>query len=219
MFIKLKPIIPALFPLALAITSHNANAVFIDFDDIVAPPSEPFSGCFCGHILSNEYESQGLIFNGDSSWLTGGTLPDGTNRNVVHGINGIALGFVGTLPNFVSFNIDSPLEAESSYMEVYGVNGYLFTHISSGWRGTEENSTPYIPGELVSINAAEGITGMYIYSFFGLRTGPHIDNLTFESRAVPEPPLFLLLAMGFAGIFLQRMKINIRSRPLLSSRG
>ncbi len=194
--------------LSLGMASNNAQAVFIDFDDIAARPSEPFTGCFCGHILSNEYESQGLVFNGDSSWLIGGTLPDGTNQNIVWGLNGISLGFTGILPNFVSFNIHAPLGAEASYMDVFGVNGYLFTHASAGWQGTEENSTPYIPGELVSIHASEGITGMHIYSFFGLRTGPQIDNLTFESRTVPEPSTFFLLATGLAGLFWKRMKIK-----------
>lgn len=127
--------------LLLGIISTYAHAIFIDFDDIVARPSEPFGGCFCGHILGNEYASQGLIFNGDSSWLIGGASSDGTNQNVVAGFNGISLSFVGKRPSFVSFNINSPLGAESSFVDVYGVEGYLFTHVSSGWRGTEEDST------------------------------------------------------------------------------
>lgn len=197
--------------LSLGLASNNAHAVFIDFDDIAAIPAEPFTGCFCGHILSNEYESQGLIFNGDSSWLIGGVLPDGTNRNSVFGINGISLGFIGEPPNFVSFNIHSPLGGEASYMAVFGVNGYLFTHVSGGWKGTEENSTPYIPGELVSITASEGITGMYISSFYGLRTGPHIDNLTFEARTVSEPSTFLLWATCLTGLFWKRRKESTRT--------
>lgn len=201
----------AVFLLSFGLASNHAQAVFIDFDDIVAIPAEPFTGCFCGHILGNEYESQGLIFNGDSSWLTGATLPDGTNQNAVWGKNEIYLGFTGVLPNFVSFNIHAPLQSEASYMDVFGVDGYLFTHVSGGWQGTEESSTPYIPGELVSITASEGIVGMHIYSFYGLRTGPHIDNLTFESRTVPEPSSFLLLIPCIAGLFWQRMKKNTRS--------
>ena len=200
--------VSAAFLLSLGLTSNNAQAVFIDFDDIVAGPSEPFDGCFCGHVLSNEYESQGLIFSGDSNWLIGGTLPDGTNQNVVWGLNAISLGFTGDLPNFVSFNIDAPTGAEASYIDVYGVDGFLFTHISSGWQGTEELSTPYVPNELVSITAPEGITGMSIKSLFNLRTGPQIDNLTFESRAVPEPSVLFLLATGLLGLFWKRIKID-----------
>lgn len=200
----------AALTLFLGIVSTNAYAVFIDFDDITARPSEPFTGCFCGHALSNEYESQGLLFNGTSSWLIGGELPDGINQNIVLGLNGISLQFTGTLPNFVSFNIHAPLEAEASYIDVYGVSGYLFTHASSGWQGAEENSTPYIPGELVSISSSEGITGIDIHSFFGLRTGPQIDNLTFESRTVPEPSSLFLITLALVVAFWKRMKINKR---------
>jgi hypothetical protein len=198
--------------LLLGIISPNAHAIFIDFDDIVARPAEPFDGCFCGHTLSNEYASQGLIFNGDINWLVGRTLPDGTNQNIVMGFNGISLEFVGALPNFVSFNINSPLAAESSYVDVYGVEGYLFTQVSSGWRGTEENSTPYIPDELLFIHANEGIASLTIYSLFGLRTGPHIDNLTFESRSVNEPAALFLFLVGFSGIFWKRMQINTNKK-------
>jgi len=201
----------AIFLLSFGLVSNHAQAVFIDFDDIVARPSEPFTGCYCGHILGNEYESQGLVFNGDSSWLIGGTLPDGTNQNIVWGLNGISLEFTGVLPNFVSFNIHAAAGLEASFMDVYGVDGYLFRHSSSGWQGVEENSTPYIPGELVSIYAAEGIKEMYIFSFFGLRTGPQIDNLTFESRTVPEPSVLFLLATGLLGLFWQRVKKDARS--------
>lgn len=197
-----------LLVLSLGLTSNSAQAVFIDFDDIVAGPSEPFSGCFCGYILGNEYESQGLIFKDDNNWLVGETLPDGTNQNAVRGRLGISLEFTGTLPNFVSFNIDAPYAVEASFMEVIGVNGYLFTQVSGGWQGTEENSTPYIPNELVSIHASEDITAIRMTSFFGLRTGPQIDNLTFESRPVPEPSVLFLFAAGFLGVFWKRIKIN-----------
>lgn len=205
---KLAPVLALL----LGIISTNAQAIFIDFDDIVARPSEPFDGCVCGHILSDEYASKGLIFTGDSNWLIGGTLPDGTNKNIVQGILDISLRFVDTLPNFVSFNINSPLQAESSYVEVYGVEGLLFTHISSGWRGTDENSTPYIPNELISIHASEGITGLNISSFFRLRTGPQIDNLTFEVSKVYEPTTLFLFILGFVGILWSRMQKNISKK-------
>lgn len=204
-FPKLPSVIAsALLVLSMSGISNSVHAVFIDFDDITALPSEPFHGCFCGHVLSNEYESQGLIFNGDSSWLIGGALPDGTNHNGVQGFNGISFGFLGTLPNFISFNSYS-INEDAVYAEVYGESGYLFTHISSGWRGTEENSTPYIPGELVSFTATEGITSINIFSFYGLRTGPYIDNLTFESRSVPEPAPFVLLSLALAGLFWRRI--------------
>lgn len=193
--------------LTLCLASQTTHAVFIDFDDIVAPPANPF-GCEtvepCGLILSNEYESKGVVFEG-FSWLVGGVLPDGTNQNQVFGTNGIWLGFVGTRPNFVSFNVDSALGLEASYFSVYGENNeLLFLQHSNGWTGFEETSTPYIPGELVSIYSSAGIAGIYIESLFNLRSGPTIDNLTFEYRTVPEPSALLLFLGGIVGLFLGR---------------
>lgn len=193
--------------LTLCIASQTAQAVFIDFDDIVAPPANPF-GCEtvepCGLILSNEYESKGVVF-GNSGWLVGQVLPDGTNQNQVFGTNGISLNFVGALPNFISFNVDSPFQLEASYFSVYGENNdLLFVQHSSGWTGIEETSTPYIPGELVSIYSNTRIKGIYIESLFNLRTGPTIDNLTFEYREVPEPSSLLLFLGGIAGLILGR---------------
>lgn len=193
--------------LLLGLISNNAWSVFIDFDDIAARPSEPFTGCFCGHVLSDEYAAQGLVFSGDGGWLIGGTLPDGTNKNQVVGFNSIGLGFTGALPNFVSFNIHSSFWGESTLMDVYGINGYLFTHLGSGWRGNEEDSTPYIPGELISIYADEAIASIEIFAFHGLRTGPSIDNLTFETRHVPEPSTLLLMALGLGGVLWKRRKL------------
>ena len=195
--------------LILCITSQTAQAVFIDFDDIVAPPANPF-GCEtlepCGLILSNEYESKGVVF-GNSGWLVGQVLPDGTNQNQVFGTNGISLNFVGALPNFISFNVDSPFQLEASYFSVYGENNdLLFVQHSSGWTGVEETSTPYIQGELVSIYSNTRIKGIYIESLFNLRTGPTIDNLTFEYRTVPEPSAVLLFSVGIAGLVLGRSR-------------
>jgi len=195
--------------LTLCITSQTAQAVFIDFDDIVAPPANPF-GCEtlepCGLILSNEYESKGVVF-GNSGWLVGQVLPDGTNQNQVFGTNGISLNFVGALPNFISFNVDSPFQLEASYFSVYGENNdLLFVQHSSGWTGVEETSTPYIQGELVSIYSNTRIKGIYIESLFNLRTGPTIDNLTFEYRTVPEPSAVLLFLVGIAGLVLGRSR-------------
>lgn len=200
--------IPALFSVGIGVLALNAHAAFIDFDDIVAPPAYPFS-CdehdFCGLILSNEYESQGLIFDGGFNWLIGGPLPDGTNANKVFGTNSIGLKFIGTLPNFVSFNIDSPFLAEASFFDVYGEEGdLLFTQHSNGWRGLEEISTPYVPHELVTINSTAAIKYISIASLYNLRTGPTIDNLTFEQRSVPESPMLFLLLTGFAALIFKK---------------
>lgn len=194
--------------LTLAVTPLAANATFIDFDDRVAPPASPYD-CYtiepCGLILSNEYESSGIIFNGGTSWLVGEVLPDGSNKNYVFGTNFIGLGFVGILPNFLSFNINSALGAEVSIIRLYNQDGEeFFTHITDGWRGLEELSTPYVPNQFVTIQASERIKGVSFTSFYNHRVGPSIDNLTFEYRNVPEPSLVLLFALGLVGIMFRR---------------
>lgn len=196
--------------LTLAVTPLAANATFIDFDDRVAPPASPYD-CYtiepCGLILSNEYESSGIIFNGGTSWLVGEVLPDGSNKNNVFGTNFIALEFVGALPNFLSFNINSALGAESSYIELYGEDGtHFFTHVTDGWRGLEELSTPYVPNQFVTIQASQRIKGVSFTSFYNHRVGPSIDNLTFEYRQVGEPSVLLLMLMGIAGLVVQRTR-------------
>ncbi len=200
--------------LILGMVSHHANAVFIDFDDIVAPPANPFDcptpATPCGLILSDEYESKGIIF-GIDSWLMGETLPDGSNKNRVVGLNTISLSFTDLLPNFISFNINSALDHEASYIEVWGKNGYLFTHITSGWRGIDE-ATPYIPDEFVSFYSSEPIAHINITSHYNHRLGPDIDNLTFESREVPEPSPFLLFIPGIIALMWKRAGVKCYSR-------
>lgn len=207
MLIKCKLVIATLLLVLVNGFSLNANAVFLDFDDIVAPPFNPF-GCEtpttpCGLILSNEYQSQGLTF-GIDAWLAGEVQTDGTNKNKVVGLNTLYLFFTDALPNFISLNINSPLGHEASYLEVWGKNGFLFTHVTSGWRGIDEE-TPYIPDEFISFYAPEQITQINIFSFYNHRSGPSIDNLTFEYRTVPEPSLLLLFALGVAGIIRARI--------------
>lgn len=193
-------LIAALFLFAISSTSY---AVFIDFDDIVARPSEVFDGCFCGHTLSNEYESQGVIF--DDGWLFGEVLPDGTNRNHVKGFNTIQFSFLDILPTFVSFNASSVFD-EAVIVDVFGAGGLLYRTFGSGWVGTEEDSTPYIPNELFTLSAAEGISSVSITAFYNLRTGPSIDNLTFDYASVPEPSMFWLMSLGLFGLIWQRRR-------------
>lgn len=207
MLTQLKSVFIVPLLITLAITPTPARAVFIDFDDIVAPPFNPF-GCEtpttpCGLILSNEYQSQGLTF-GIDAWLAGEFQTDGTYKNKVVGLNTLYLFFTDALPNFISLNINSPLGHEASYLEVWGKNGFLFTYITSGWRGIDEG-TPYIPDEFISFYAPEQITQINIFSFYNHRAGPNIDNLTFEYRTVPEPSLLMLFALGVAGIIRARI--------------
>jgi hypothetical protein len=193
------------FALAVGIAPLNAHAVFIDFDDITALPGNPFScdDFACGTILGTEYEAMGVLFG--NAWLSGERFPDGTNQNSVVALNELWITFVGTLPNFINFNVDSALRKEASFFHVYGKNDeLLFAQHSSGWMGEDEPSTPYIPGELISITSENPIKRLTLTSLYNMRVGPTIDNLTFEYRTVPEPSLALLFIMGIAGFFWRR---------------
>lgn len=193
-----------------SILSTSANAVFIDFDDIVAPPFNPFNcetpDTPCGLILSDEYASEGLVFPPGNSWLAGETLSDGSVNNRVAGLNTIYIQFNDITPNFISLNIDSALRFEASYIDVFGKDGLLFTYITSGLRGTDQEATPYIPNEFISFHSDEPILEMAISSLYNHRTGPRIDNLTFEYRTVPEPSLLLLLISAVGIIFYRKRR-------------
>lgn len=199
------------FIISIITSLQNAQAAFIDFDDLPPPERDPFL-CYveflgCMHELEDEYAHLGVIFTSDVDWLIRKELSDGTFTNALQGFNYLGMEFIGELPNFISLNIDSPTKAESSYIELYGEDGNLFsTFVTNGWRGTEDLSTPYIPNEFVSIQSPERIKGIAIISFFGLRTGPVIDNFTFEYRQVGEPSVLLLMLMGIAGLVVQRSR-------------
>lgn len=206
--------LPGLLVLLCGIAAMNAHATFIDFNDLELPEKHSWEcyteGLPCVHDLNDEYASKGVIFSGDRDWFWGYQLADGTYEMSVTGYNIIGISFIGTLPNFVSFNIDSPTKYEASFISVYGENKtLLFTYITNGWRGNNPNSTPYIPNELVSIQSAEPIHSLGIASLYGLRIGPTIDNLTFEYRSVPEPSPLLLGALGLCGILWRRRSARI----------
>lgn len=195
--------------LFFGLLTQGANAAFINFDDLPTPSVHPWT-CYieardCMHEIGNEYESKGIIFNGDREWLVDEIEEDGSRSNALQGFNGIAMEFIDHLPTFISFNIDSPTKGEASYFHVYGDNNeLLFVQRSSGWTGVEETSSLYVPAEFISIRSTVGIKYIYIESLYNLRTGPVIDNLTFEYRTVPEPSTVVLLVLSLAGIFWRR---------------
>jgi hypothetical protein len=213
-YVKYLVFFTKIFLFSIGAASHSTYAAFIDFNDLELPEMHSWE-CYiewlpCVHDLNDEYASKGVIFSGDRDWFWGYELADGSYEMSVTGYNYIGISFIGTLPNFVSFNIDSPTKGEASFIKGYGENGaLLFTEITNGWRGYDSNSTPYIPNELVSIQSDEPIHRLGITSFYGLRIGPTIDNLTFEYRSVPEPSPLLLGALGLCGILWRRRTARI----------
>jgi hypothetical protein len=205
------------FPFVFLVIPLHGNAVFIDFDDIELREFDSdlcfFSSGPCG--LDNQYEDKGIIF-GEELWLQEKILPDGTLQKRVHSQFGIKFSFIGMLPNYLSFNIDSSQETEASFISIYDINNELILLTrSGGWIGSDAASTPYIPGELIIINSPAPIKYVYITSYYGLRHGPKLDNLTFEYKTVPEPSPPILLLIGMTGLFLRRHLIQINKNQSL----
>lgn len=184
-----------LFVISLAVASQNAQATFIDFNDLNPVYDEQFP-CWCDNPLSDEYLDKGMQIYG--AWVNGEN-----GQNVMLTSNWASIKFVDSLPNFISMNVTSHY-GDSIFLQFFGVNGFLFSHSTSGWQGWEENSTPVIPNEFVSFNASEGIEYVTIHGFYNMRIGAAIDNLTFENRMVPEPSMLLLLLSGLIGLHWKR---------------
>lgn len=190
--------------LLISLSAGSAHAVFIDFDDITRVPVD---GCFCDHPLSTEYLSKGLLIDG--GYLSGETNPDGTNNNHLLASDYLHLIFVGTLPTFVSMQVDAFYD-QAVFLTFFGTDGLIATHQTHGWAGSDELSTPYVPNQHVAFEHSQGISSIGISAFYGMRTGAIIDNLTFTvSRSVPEPSAALLLAIALFTVWMrQRRKIS-----------
>jgi|SRR4051812_17516861 len=191
--------------IALLATCNVAHAVLINFDDL-DPNAYSYEGG--NPYLTNEYESQGLVFENAAYLLEwSGSTPSVSAPNYVGG-PGFGFKFVGELPTSVSFYLGS-----SSHMAViidaFGPN-YASHIISSGEAHgmTEEGYTPYIPNEIFSFYSVTGISSIE----FSGRGDVNIDDLTYNyspSVQVPEPSAFILFLIGFLGLMTPRLKIAI----------
>jgi hypothetical protein len=183
-----------------------AHATLITFDDVSAVPvCEDESGFSCTPpTLTNQYASLGVIFGGGAAVVGAATPADGNALSDWWG-PGLSIQFTGALPTFVSMEISTLFE-QSAYVEIFGTGSYLTTLVTDGWRGTEENSTPYQPKQLVSFAGAE-IATLNIGEFYGRRGTMTLDNLRFEYAPVdvPEPPMLGLL-LGAAGWMFWRRR-------------
>lgn len=203
-----------LFQFFLAVTGsflclQQAQATFLDFDDLLAAEESPYSCPHddrpCGTRLHRQYEDKGIIFY--SAWLRSEEWPWVDYKNEVAAIQEMYIEFVGQLPNFVSFNVDSALRHEASFFDVYGENGdLLFVQRSNGWVQDEALNTPYIPNEFITITSEAPIKGINLWSFQNMRNGPVIDNLTFKFIQVPESSGLWLMLLGLTGLVVQRKR-------------
>lgn len=189
--------IAAIFSL-LTIPNH-AFAIFIDFNDL-KPVYDPDFPCWCDNPLSDEYLDQGLRVHG--AWVNG----DGSENSMLTS-DWASLEFIGVLPTFVSMNITSHY-GDAILLDAYSTSGFLFSKHTSGWMGLEENSTPVIPNEFITLSSDVGIKSITIQGFYGMRIGASIDNLTFTHASVPEPSSIALIALGLFSLMWRRVRIK-----------
>lgn len=189
---------------SLAFFSGAAQAVLINFDDLVRVPDEdPMQSCFCNHPLTNEYETDGLL-------IDGGFLmeyyEDDENKvsspNYLLGSHYLTLSFVGKLPTFVSM-IVSAANQEAIYFDVFGTAGLIDEQQTKGWAGPDDD-TPYTPNQLMAFKAAEGISSIVIQGYYNLRVSSIIDDINYEYSSVPAPASLWLITIGLLGLAFQR---------------
>ena len=189
------------------IFSNSANAVLINFDDL-DPNDYSYEGG--NPYLTNEYASQGLVFENAAYLLAwSGSAPSVSSPNYVGG-PGFGFKFIGELPTSVSFYLSSSSHM-AVFIDAFGPN-YTFHTTSSGenhggW--PEDLGSPYIPNELFSFYSPTGISSVE----FSGRGDVNIDDLAYNYSLaqVPEPSAFILLLIGLLGLSVSHLKCRVSS--------
>jgi len=178
--------------------SSSANAVMINFDEL-DPESIPNS------ILTNEYESQGLIFE-YSAYLTYSSTQSAPNYAVGPGF---MLNFINELPTYVSFYTGSSTQSKV-FISATGPNEYLESIITEGeihGMGSLE-STPYIPNQFVVFQSEFGIASIELSG----QSDAYVDDLSFyyegEEIAVSEPSALILFILGLGCIIRKKFLLG-----------
>ncbi len=194
--------------------SNCANAVLINFDEL-DPNDYSYEGG--NPYLTNEYESQGLVFTGSAyllGWHEG--IPSVSLPNYVIG-PGFSLGFVGNLPTAVSFFFGSSSHS-AVFIDAYGPNYENHLMSSGDNHGMTDEYIPYIPNELFSFSSSTGISSIE-FSGWG---DNYIDDLTYtyaDQVTVPEPSAFILFAIGIFWLTISRLRfVNDLFNKRLSGR-
>jgi len=171
----------------LALASFESKAALISFDDILYVP-----GPFYNQPLTNEYAALGLVING--GFLAQGGSAVVSPPNFLLGTNNLKLFFLAPFPTVVSMYVSAAAEDVIS-LTATDVLGFLETIETKGWAGPH-NNTPYTPRQFVSFLDPDGISDIFITSFYGLRVDAQIDDIYFSSAAVDAPPSLALLGIG-----------------------
>jgi hypothetical protein len=179
-----------------------ANAEMINFDD------RDFTSIPDG-ILTNEYESQGVIFKG-SAYLISPSPKSAPNYVVGPGFSFsfLDLPYVsGFFPKLVTFYTGSSTESKV-FITATGPDGHVEQIITEGEiHGMgDDTSTPYIPNQLVTFEFANGISSIALTG----QSDAYIDDLSFYYviETVPEPSAIILFLLSIICIMWRRCSIH-----------
>jgi hypothetical protein len=180
----------------LLVCCNSANAVLITFNELDENSYVDANGERTP--LTNEYESQGVVFFGPA-YVGGGV-----------GGPGFSFEFVGdSLPTYVSFNV-SPVSGIAASIYVQGPDYHKLVRSSGAIVGmTDDPGTPPIPNELFSFSSPAGISSVELSG----KAGVYFDNLTYtypSPAQVPEPATFILFGIGLLGLISSRSKFPFR---------
>ena len=187
----------------------SAQAVTINFDDLVFTPSDSEFDCWCDHPITDQYVSQGLLIE-DGYLARTEYLDDPAHAvsppNYLMGGNILQLKFVGALPTFVGMYVNSFFE-ESIYLNALDGAGQVTAAKTSGWAGPFDD-TPYQPNQYVSFTSPLGFSQITVEGFYNMRVSAAIDDLTYEYASVPEPSTLILLGVGLLCFACLRLRVR-----------
>lgn len=202
----------------LSTIAINAQAVFIDFDDLTFVPHHTEMPSFSDTPITDQYLSLGLavddgyllpynFFNNPDPeidpWVISGP-------NYLLGGNTLNFNFVGAdLPTYVGMYVGSG-NGETIFLEAYGISGLLFSTHTAGDGGPY--SAPYTHKQYVSFASTEGIQRIQMWGFHNGRVSAMVDDLTFTYAAVPEPSSMSLLCLGLFMLIYKRITLSRRTK-------
>ncbi len=188
-------------------------AVFLSFEDLPQyniddplhmPPDDTVP-----NPVTTQYAHLGVVFDGAGVSIAPGGVKSGSQSIADNYGPEMAIRFTGDLPSYVSFYLSALFE-DKVFMRVFDQAGALIGETASdGWFGVVENSQPYTPLQFFEFSGTQ-ISEISLSSFYSLRSGIQLDDLTFtRAQSVPEPSSLLMAIIAVMGLLAAR---HCRSR-------